>query len=515
MKSVHRKYSRILNSVLLALIPVTVCLLRAVAAHDSLKNVWFCGSNWQDELFYYQLTADVVKHGVPQGFFGFNESTATYLSFSAWSPFLLIFWVIYGLIFGWGIMSPIVCNIVIMTIALFLFAYLADLNFGQTLCAGLLLFVLTPISRFLLSCMAEISVCAVLIVFLGISVAMYSEYRKSYLVWSLILLFFMTLMRPYLVMFALFTFLILIKHKKQWWLPVLTGGISLIAYLLENKYFAPEYFDAYFRTDWITTFFDKGIGAGFSNIAQILKSMGSQIMALIWPGLRYGKDGIAAYYGVYFAMMLLFVALSLNAVLRRKKTMLLVLSMTVMYIGMFLAILLMYKVDEGYRHLLLFIVAGLFILVADSKDAVRNTGVILALLLFTWVFVYKAKSNYFYHVSFADREGIAMIEDIGKQLDANMTLEPGISWDNTVIWVSADYVPDTDEYSETLWRMMYGLPDGFGLNICSAEYVADNIDELHSKYIATVPGGTVENLIAGRGAGLVANNEYFVMYRLR
>ena len=113
MRSFYSKHLRFINAFLLALIPVTVCLLRALVAKRSLFDVWFCGSNWQDELYYWQLTNDVVHYGVPQGYFGFNESSAQILSFSAWSPFLLIFWVLPGLIFGWGFLSPVIFNIVL------------------------------------------------------------------------------------------------------------------------------------------------------------------------------------------------------------------------------------------------------------------------------------------------------------------------------------------------------------------------------------------------------------------
>jgi len=514
MRSFYSKHQRFINAFLPALIPVTVCLLRALVAKRSLFDVWFCGSNWQDELYYWQLTNDVIHFGVPQGYFGFNESSAQILSFSAWSPFLLIFWVLPGLIFGWGFLSPVIFNIVLFSIALFIFAYLVKPRPFNTLLLGLLLFVMTPLSRFLMSCMAEIQVISVLIVFLGFSFAMYDSYKRSYLVGAMILLSLMTLMRPYLVMFLVFPTVALFKHGKNRIVPGAVGVISLVLYLLENKFFAPKYFDDYFRTDWIKSFFTDGLKAGFSNMFASIKNFGSQILGLVWPGIRYGKDGIAAYYGVFVAFTVIFIALSVISVITKRKYTAYIISMALLYLAMFFAIVLMYKVDEGYRHVLLFVVAGILILAvtADHITGAVTSGI--AFLLITWVFVYKARSDYFYHVSFAD-EGVDMIEDIRAQMDTNMELKDGITWDNTVIWVSADYIEERDEYSETLWRMLYGLPAGYALNICSAEYVNLNIDSLKSGYIATVPGGTVEkNLLAGN-AREIARNEYFVMYDIR
>ena len=83
------KWSVWVNALILALVPLLCVALRCAIDGKTLFDVYLPASPWNDELFYYKLTEGVLEYGVPQGYFGFNESHGRYLSFAAWSPVLL------------------------------------------------------------------------------------------------------------------------------------------------------------------------------------------------------------------------------------------------------------------------------------------------------------------------------------------------------------------------------------------------------------------------------------------
>ena len=67
----------------------------------------------------------IVKYGFPQRYFGFNESHALQLSFAACRSRAGISLDHHaGLVFGWNLLSPVICNIVLLTITMFVFVWL-------------------------------------------------------------------------------------------------------------------------------------------------------------------------------------------------------------------------------------------------------------------------------------------------------------------------------------------------------------------------------------------------------
>ena len=115
-----KRYMTLLKAVLMAMLPLLCCLVRTAAEGRSIGQVYLPSSEWNDELFYFKQVEGIVNYGFPRGYFGFNESHALQLSFAAWSPMLVFPWILWGLLFGWNLLSPVICNIVLLTICLFI-----------------------------------------------------------------------------------------------------------------------------------------------------------------------------------------------------------------------------------------------------------------------------------------------------------------------------------------------------------------------------------------------------------
>ena len=76
----------------------------------SLGKIYLPASAWSDEVYYAKQLSAVVTHGVPQGYFGFNESHAEIGRFAAWGPAVFYLYAIPGLIFR-GQNAFLYCNL--------------------------------------------------------------------------------------------------------------------------------------------------------------------------------------------------------------------------------------------------------------------------------------------------------------------------------------------------------------------------------------------------------------------
>ena len=76
----------------------------------SLGKIYLPASAWSDEVYYAKQLSAVVTHGVPQGYFGFNESHAEIGRFAAWGPAAFYLYAIPGLIFR-GQNAFLYCNL--------------------------------------------------------------------------------------------------------------------------------------------------------------------------------------------------------------------------------------------------------------------------------------------------------------------------------------------------------------------------------------------------------------------
>lgn len=547
----------LLKAVLLALLPVLCCVVRAAVSGHTIGDVYLPNSEWNDELFYYKQVEGIVNYGYPQGYFGFNESHGLKLSFAAWSPVLVVPWVIWGLLFGWNLLSPVVCNILLMTAASFLFVYLARPTWKQLGILAALFCAYTPFTRYMMSVMPEIICMSHLIVFYGL--ALYygrncdtegmERKSRAALIGMFALAAYLTLMRPYMVLFLLLPSFYWIKAArkkgKQWRGIVGSGavcGVTVVSYALIKHYFGAEYFAPLFFTDWITTFFTDGIGAGFHNLLRTLYYKGKDFCAHLLQGIRTGLAS-GAFFGGYLATMALLVWQSVadGRKLRRTRTerepdlaevgrtaavnqpneaecmrlsaqFIAEAHLAFSFVAMLFALLLMYKLTEGSKHLLTFMAVGLFLVaMMDTKRLVKP---ILLGTVFLFFYTYRATAAYDYAVPYETQE---QAEDISQWTtyfaeSLELTTEDSPNYDNVVIWVYDELSAETGSLMR--WQLLYALPEGFGINCCGSDHVIANFDELQSRYLTAAAGGSVDRLCAERGCTELARDEDIVLYEL-
>ena len=243
-----KRYLLLVKAVLMGILPILCCLVTCAAQGKTIGDVYLPNSEWNDELFYFKQVEGIVHYGYPQGYFGFNESHALKLSFAAWSPVLVFPWVVWGLLFGWNLLSPILCNILLLTAAMVLFVCLVKPSWRQLGVLTLLFCLYTHFVRYMLSAMPEIICMSLLILFYAIAVN-YLNREKTY---KLVLLFLLgsvlTLMRPYMLLFLLLP--VYFWVRKAGWKGLL-GSLGVIAvvgagYAMTKRYLGAEYFTPLF-----------------------------------------------------------------------------------------------------------------------------------------------------------------------------------------------------------------------------------------------------------------------------
>ena len=271
------KRETVICASLLGLTPMIMALVYCAINGGAFSLPFLPDSGWNDELLYYKMTEAVLTKGFPTGYFGYNESHAEILSFATWNPLMLLGWVIFGKLFGWGLNSPYYSNIFYISCALFLFGLLTRIDKRKT---GILIFLflsLKPIGRYLLSCTPETFVYSLIIICLGLCVSRINRKEKitiGYVVAVSTLLILLIHFRPYLLLLFFLPIYCVYKAKKSGVMNLqqVTGSFmliiaavlfSIISYVFVTKHFTAEYQEESLYTDWIEAFFDGGIKYGF------------------------------------------------------------------------------------------------------------------------------------------------------------------------------------------------------------------------------------------------------------
>lgn len=541
-----KRYLTMVKAVLLALLPVLCCLVYCAAQGRSIAEVYPPCSEWNDELFYYKQVEGIVNFGYPRGYFGFNESHALKLSFAAWSPVLVFPWILWGVLFGWNMMSPVICNILLMTAACFLFVWLVKPGWKQLGVTALLFCLYTPFVRYMLSVMPEVICFSLLIIFYSLAVN-YLNREKTY---KLVILFalsgVLTLMRPYMLLFMLLPAYFWIRRSRWRGLfgSAAVFAVVLATYAAIKHYLGAEYFAPLFFTDWVEAFFEKGLLGGIRYTLGKLYYMALSFKGHTVQGFRTGLAS-GAFFAGYLIMLLVLLGQSVKDFfslrrLRRqsdgekgeaseavrdmasdsagrrealKKQLVIEAHFVLSLVAMLFALLLMYKLTEGSKHLLTFMAAGVFLTGILETKYYKKAVLIGA--AFAYFYSYMAVDPYDYQVPFVEEQRVAQVEEWREAMEDTLILDqdaaPG--YENSVIWVLLDQ--ETEGWRSVKWQLLYALPEGFGISCCDQKYVLEHFGELQSRYIATLSGGEVDVRCREAGYTELNRDRDMVLYRIQ
>ena len=543
-----KRYMTLLKAVLMALLPLLCCLVRTAAEGRSIGQVYLPSSEWNDELFYFKQVEGIVNYGFPRGYFGFNESHALQLSFAAWSPVLVFPWILWGLLFGWNLLSPVICNVVLLTITMFVFVWLVKPTWKQLGILTVLFSLYSLFVRYMLSGMPEVICFGMLILFYGLAMSYLKRETKGKLIAMFVVSVLLTLMRPYMLLFLMLACFFWIRKNKciGWVGSFVVVAVTGITYGLIKHYLGAEYFTPLFYTDWITTFFTEGIGAGFKNFFGTLHWKGLEFYRHCIAGVKTGLASGAFFDGYLLVLLILLVQSFLDIrTLRRAKRveriamepedkkvrealfgpytltedrkrelhnqLVIEVHFALSLIAMLFAHLLMYKMVEGSKHFLTFIAAGIFI-VSMLETRYYKKAVLLG-AAFLYLYSFKAVEPYDYQIPYVTEERQAQVEYWREIFSEKLAMdtEQVPNYENVVIWTFGDETPEG--HQNLKWQLLYSAPKGFGISCCEREYITEHLTELQSRYLATVSGGAIDEMCRTAGYEELGRDADMVLYR--
>lgn len=515
MNAIKKHKTIIIQAILFSLFPLVCAVIYCLKDGHVPGAVFLPSSYWNDELMYFKQVEAVVKFGLPQGWFGFQEAHGSVYPFAAWSPVILLPWVIWGKIFGWCLTTPVYANIVFNMIAMGAFALLVKPDVKRSFFVLGLLAVFVPYTRYMLSGMPEALCMALGIWFVALSVS----YSRNEKLWKLLTLtgivLFLTLSRPYLGLFFLLPLWFAVRRYRVW--GVLGGaavmGISAAGYVWVTRLCCSPYIEPIIETEWLGVFGTDGFGAGikyiFATLVDKFTYLFSYFLKLavkqgLFSGALYAMTGI-------LALLLLIRGIWAFRLKKDEELRWICLFQFIATAGMILALFLFYRMGEGSKHLLIFIVTGLLL-----TAMLKERWLLLKLgagALCLYFFVYKALAPYDWQVAYDHGNMRAEMETLQSQMAECMYLDDsGERYDNTVIWLASDIVDG--ESRAASWGLLYAVPAGYGINFCTQQYVTEHLGELRSGYIAVLPGGEVDAYLEAGGALPIAGTEHMRVYCL-
>lgn len=503
-----------LQAVLMGLLPLLYVIVFCAMEGGTVSQVYLANSDWNDELFYFKQVESMLEYGYPQGYFGFNESHALKLSFAAWSPVLVWPWLVLGKLFGWTFMSPIYYNILLMMITMVGFVLIVKPSWKQLGLLTILFCTYTPFVRYMLCGMPEIICFSMLIFYFAVMVKHLETPTRKGLIWLILLAAVMTLMRPYLILFLLYPLGCLIMEKKWKGGLISVGILAVVAviYWSINHFLGAEYFTPLFKTAWLEPFFEGHFLQGIKGILASLYYNGSTFKSLLIEGFYSGIYEGAIFAGFVAMLLLLAFQAVVELLKKNKKKAFLYGYLAFTFFAMIIAILLMYKMKEGSKHLLTFMAVGIFAVALMETRYFKKAMVLGALCIFLYYIKGMTLPEYQIPFQTAERtEQLAYWEEVFEE-KLELCTENAPNYDNVVIWVFEDTVDGKSKLTD--WQVLYELPVGFGISCCYDTYVIDNFDNLQSKYAAVPVNGTIAQMCEVAGKVLVGADESVCVYEL-
>lgn len=85
-----RQAVSILFFILLVSTPLVSALLFCMKDGKTISDIYIPLGGWSDEITYYKQIEGILSHGMPRGYFGYNQSSALYGTLGVWGVVPLI-----------------------------------------------------------------------------------------------------------------------------------------------------------------------------------------------------------------------------------------------------------------------------------------------------------------------------------------------------------------------------------------------------------------------------------------
>lgn len=494
----EKKWKRLISCIILFSLPLMAgglfCIIHGVAFND----IFLPSMMWNDEMFYYTQIDGAIKYGIPQGYFGYNESTAQIGTFGAWSPVSFVAYIILGNLFGWGVYKFVIYNMIIVMFSMLVFALLVDLDKSEVISIILLYLSYAIVTRHNLSGMIESEFVGLGIVVVGLFyyiIRKQCEERKIIVLsWiSSALIFLFSLARPYILLllfFPSYCIMTYIKSKsKKKTFFVIEGIVLLLIVFIYFKVitlFVAPYFTP--QID-LTRLINPKDG-----IKYFAKSILTTLELMI-KGITEGSIEGSWYIAFFAESIWIFV----KAISKNGNKRLFYRGLLLINIMMYVAIAFLYAVGSGSRHVMLLSVIEILIIALEEKSG-WTKGIIIA--IFILVFYIITDDNM--KLSDVKDEDKVYYYELKESLASVLELSDESRWDNTILWTG-----------ETDWQKFYAFPAGFGISCVYSGMVYEDFENIKSKYIFTFADCDMNAFLSDKGLIPLFQDEKVTLWMIR
>ena len=442
--------------------------------HHLISDIYIPSGSWNDEVFYFKQIDAMIKYGIPKGFFGYNETHAMNLSFGSWSIFILLPYAVFGKLFGWHFISPIIANLIFMSSASAILWFAIRPNKKQ-ITLFLLFWAGSPLLiRYSLSAMSESLFYALIMICFAEIFRFYDKPTDRYYIALLVTISYLTLCRPYYEVLILFIIIRLFykdmidKRIKYTFIMIVQTFITLPVYYFSNKYLCAPYFSPIINTEFIDEF-KKSIPGGIKYVYDKVALAVSQV------GIGISNRDCFSTYILLVAILLLFIIITY--ILQKREFSMKLQSICILGI-IFLTMAVLYNINTGERHELPFCILCALTVIFEENDENIFKYVIFGLLCI-WA-VIMPKSAMIFHIPYNTEETMKNEIRLSNEFNNAIKVTDDIGWQNTVD-LCAPY------------QICYYMPAGIGINMV----IPDKIEQPYkAKYILTdYNGKTSEDLI--------------------
>lgn len=490
------------KAIVVLLFPTVLCMLYCLVRGTSLAELYVPDSFNNDSFFYYKMVQGVLENGIPKGYFGYNESQALVGSFGVWSPLILIPWVVWGVVFGWGYTSVFAANIVYFSVALAFFVWITKMEWKGIVSMLCILSLIPSLPLHLLSCLPEANLLSVILVYFGMAVgARESKHKKLYIVLMYVLCVILTIIRPFMILLVIAPGYYFFKEKGRKTILVTLGitFVGMVLYFLGSHFLSAPYFGELFDFSIVENVLHGRFGEAFAHIWECVKRVLPTFLRYIKRAFTFGLTA-----GTQYVVAIVTTGISGYHVFFDKKTKLKAvhIMLIVMNVALIASIILLHgKVNEGGRHIFAFAIVGCVLCcLEDGILSYLSKGVFGVLLVIMIGRGALVPTDYDIPIrTEAIAESVEYWESAFRE--KNVTLSEKVGWENTVIWCECSY------------NELYALPAGVGVSCCFSGHIIENFAEIKSRFIAIPSGSQLDIMCSESGYMEIGRTGQVVIYQ--
>lgn len=494
---------------LFLLTPLISAALFCLKDGRMIRDIYIPLGGWSDEITYYKQIEGILSHGLPRGYFGYNQSRALYGSLAVWGLIPLIPYVIWGFFFGWSYCSPIYANIFFCIAALMVFYKLLHPKRAEMTAITVFWVANQFLNRYVLSGVIEASVTAQLLIVTACGEYLLSgEIRdcrgkditaakdRAVFILCTLAICFLTLARPYFAVFFLIPFWKSAKDKsikRIAGLPILAAGIMGL-FFLNSRYFCSTYFSNVISFEKIVTV----------NIENLFESF-LRIAKYIWYAMRYKGSGPGWYYLLFLLELTMMACVCIwRKHCRKEVPPMFIVSLTGELL-ILLALVVMYDLDVGARHILALVVVNAVLLVLEFHTF--SAGM-LALLCVASIFRTQGADA----LPYKEDTYVQYMDMLEEEFAKVVKVTEEISYDNVVAMPTADRdAKDPAQGVCTYYGILFAMPSGVGISLDFQDFY-DDPGNLKAKYILVHPDGEIRETLEEIGMSCIFGNDELMLY---